>query len=130
LAFWIVGAVLISVVASVVGVLVASSQPLVTQSGGAVLLLGWWVLSVRVFRGPGEQVDLPRAWWRLTARPVGSFVMAAVFVLGGSSVLHAPHGSFGYSPAFAVTWTSISWVIALAYVHSGLRLTVRGRRSP
>ena len=40
------------------------------------------LLGARIFRGSGEQIDAPRAWWRMTSRPTMSRrlgILATVF---------------------------------------------------
>jgi len=56
----------------------------------SVLVL--WVLCGRCFRGPGESLDVPRPWWRMTNR----FPASAVF-----AVLH------GVSLAVNVFWVGV-----------------------
>jgi hypothetical protein len=43
-------------------------------------VVGWYVAS-RVFRGPGEQVQAARPWWRMTNRPLLSGVLGAGYAL-------------------------------------------------
>ncbi|MDO9398121.1 MAG: hypothetical protein Q7T71_16370, partial [Herbiconiux sp.] len=52
--------------------------------GAAVAVLAFWawiVVGARLFRGDGEPVEPPRAWWRLTAAPKAGFVIAGVLLL-------------------------------------------------
>lgn len=56
------------------------------SSGLAVVLailaqLAFVIVGVRSFRGKGEPVRPPRAWWRMTARPPAGFVLGCLFLL-------------------------------------------------
>lgn len=86
-----------------------------------------WLVSLvslaRSFRGAGEAVQPPRAWWRLTARPPAGFVLGAMYALSVSVFLLDDH-------------TSMNWVnavegpfLGLAFLNSSIRLTIQRRRT-
>lgn len=52
----------------------------VTASDGPyrISVLVLWVLCGRCFRGPGESLDVPRPWWRMTNRFPASAVFAVL----------------------------------------------------
>jgi hypothetical protein len=83
--------------------------------GVALLILG-----VRAFRGPSEQVAAPRAWWRMTERPVAGFLLAIFFALAGIGYLVAPFNV----PAMEVLYLGMYALVVVAYVHSSIRLTL------
>jgi hypothetical protein len=82
---------------------------------GFVLMVG---IGVRVFRGEDEPVEPPRAWWRMTARPLAGFLLAAYFVVDG--VIARPSVSSG----FDVVGTVVMLLVAAAYVGSSVTLLV------
>lgn len=53
-----------------------------------ILTEPFWLVAVvslaRSFRGAGEAVQPPRAWWRLTARPLAGFLLGAMYALSSS----------------------------------------------
>lgn len=49
---------------------------IVTVFDFAAILYG-----ARVFRGQGEPIEPPRAWWRMTARPRLSWVLGTTFIV-------------------------------------------------
>jgi drug/metabolite transporter (DMT)-like permease len=83
--------------------------------GAALLIVG-----VRAFRGPSEQVAAPRAWWRMTERPVAGFLLAIFFALAGIGYLVAPFNV----PAMEVLYLGVYALVVVAYVHSSIRLTL------
>lgn len=40
-----------------------------------------YFIGVRSFRGAGEPVQPPRAWWRMTSRPRAGFVIGSLLIL-------------------------------------------------
>ncbi len=89
----------------------------------AAIIIAVVALSARAYRGPDEAVDPPRAWWRMTATPVGSFALALVF---GSQAVIA-FGAGLNSDSRLTDWCAalVHAVIALAYLRSGTRLLAR-----
>lgn len=86
-----------------------------------------WLIALvtvaRSFRGWGEPVEPPRAWWRLTSRPRAGWLLGAMYLLGALSV-------FSPSKHAVVTWTDTvgSLLLAAAFLNSSIRLTVQRRR--
>jgi uncharacterized membrane protein YfcA len=83
---------------------------------GVVLL----IVGVRAFRGPSESLAPPRAWWRMTERPVAGFLLAIYFTLQGVGYLLTPFAV----PAIEVLYLAVDAVVVAAYLHSSIRLTV------
>jgi hypothetical protein len=95
----------------------------------ALLVLALIGVGARLFRGAGEPVEPPRAWWRFTAAPTAGFAIAGVFAIqalatvvsawfaGIAGSRDAPEPS-GTGAAAGV----VAAVIAVAYLHSSLRL--------
>jgi hypothetical protein len=118
---YVVGAVVLGVF--LVLLLAASPIPETAVADiAAAYFVAWVVVGVRVFRGRGEQVEAPRAWWRMTARPLAGFVLAAVLGLG----VVVPAGT----PSSGVQIVA-QLVVAVAYLASSIvlvSLTRRGAR--
>jgi uncharacterized membrane protein YhaH (DUF805 family) len=107
--------------------LVAIAASLLTHSAvvtSLALLAAFWtfiLIGVRRFRGEDEPAELPRAWWRFTARPRAGFVLgillglAALFELAGPLIAE---GDQRVNPITALMFAAP----ALAYLHSSLRL--------
>jgi hypothetical protein len=90
-----------------------------------------WVASLaavafgaRVFRGAGESVEPPRAWWRMTARPRAGFVIAAAhFLLLGVAAMQASGKNGGGVLALEAIVNFVGFsVLGAAYLHSSIRL--------
>jgi hypothetical protein len=92
---------------------------------GLVLDLGFLLVGVRVFRGQGEEIAPPRAWWRASGRPTASFVLAGVVAAVSATRLV---GALVNDPDFATGPPEFGsglafGVFALAlYLNSGIRL--------
>ena len=116
---YVVGAVVIGVF--LVLLLAASPIPeTVVADIAAAYFVAWVVVGVRVFRGAGEQVEAPRAWWRMTARPAAGFVLAAFLGLG----LLVPAGAPSSAPQVVA-----QVLVALAYLGSSTVLVSRRARA-
>jgi hypothetical protein len=112
---YVVGAVVIGVFL----VLLLAASPIsetVVADIAAAYFVAWVVVGVRVFRGSGEQVEAPRAWWRMTSRPAAGFVLAAFLGLG----VLVPAGA----PSSAVQIVA-QLVVAVAYLASSVVLIAR-----
>jgi hypothetical protein len=79
-------------------------------------------IGVRTFRGPGEDVAAPRAWWRATARPFAGFIIGGIAsVLALISLLGALASSPEQSGTAAVV--CVGWALLAAfYLNSSFRL--------
>ena len=84
---------------------------------GVVAQLAFVVVGVRTFRGAGEAVRPPRAWWRMTARP------PAGYLLGGLFLAQAAWSALtrDATPLSAVG-AAVSALIGLAYLAASVRL--------
>jgi hypothetical protein len=108
--------------ATVVGVflvLLLVSSPLPDELVAAAYFVAWVAVGVRVFRGAGEQVEAPRAWWRMTSRPTAGFVLAAVLGLG----VLVPAGAPSSAPQVVA-----QLVVGVAYLGSSIALVSRRPR--
>ncbi len=95
-------------------------MPFLSALGLAAMVL----VGVRLFRGDAEPVGAPRAWWRMTARPLAGFLLAAYFVADG---LFARASTSG---VFDVLGSAVVLLVAAAYVGSSVTMLVlrsRGR---
>ncbi|WP_139416578.1 hypothetical protein [Agromyces laixinhei] len=100
--------------------------------------LAAFAFAVRVFRGQGEPVDPPRAWWRMTAWPALSrrlgilfAVLAAMGVLG----LALPAAGVGQLPRAASVALVIGGSVQMAllatlYLNSAVRMARLGIAKP
>ncbi|RKR75107.1 hypothetical protein [Frondihabitans australicus] len=98
----------------------------VAQTLGLLLLL----FGARVFRGPDEDVDPPRLWWRMTAtsRVSASLgVLAAVSFLGLVAVLVVDLATRDGGAAADVSSAVEYGLIAYLYLTSAVRLDRRER---
>ena len=79
-------------------------------------------IGVRTFRGPGEDVAAPRAWWRATSRPFAGFIIGGIAsVLALISLLGALASSPEQSGTAAVV--CVGWALLAAYyLNSSFRL--------
>lgn len=60
---------------------------LVSALVNACVTLASIILGARLFRGRGEPVDPPRAWWRMTARPLLSRVLGVTAAIVSASLV-------------------------------------------
>lgn len=102
-------------------VLPAMVNSVVTQT----LVVVTVIATARSFRGFGEPVAAPRAWWRLSARPLIGWWLAAMYLLGASTPLFDPRlRDAGWAIVFVETA-----FLGLAFLNSSIRLTAQ-RRHP
>jgi hypothetical protein len=103
---------------------------------GIVISTLFWVIAVRVFRGSGEDLQRPRAWWRVTGGPASGIIVGAFVLLYAGTL--APAVISGLSKpqnptaltthfVFASIMTPLSLVICALYIHSSIRL-IRNQR--
>jgi hypothetical protein len=94
----------------------------------ALLVVTVVYVGARTFRGEGEEIAASRVWWRMSARPTASFVLAAYFLLRSVSsvwVLYQVLVS-GWMDFTYLLLCAADPVIAGLYVNSGVRI-VRAR---
>lgn len=86
------------------------------------LSTAWIIIGVRTFRGDGEPIRPPRAWWRMTNKPTAGFVIAALLlvhaVATATQLGQDSTGVLGFSIVFDV-------VVAGFYLHSSMKLKTR-----
>jgi len=99
---------------------------LLPQGGGlaiftVILDVAWIYGGTRIFRGAGELVQVPRPWWRMTARPRAGFVLG-IFIFAPGVAFYV---AFAAAEPFVAAW----WLLALEnaawaalYVSSSVRL--------
>ena len=125
-----VGYVVGAVVIEVLGMLLLAALGLpgaLVPFIGALWSLAIVVVGVRVFRGPDEPVEPPRAWWRMTAGPVVGFLLAAYFLV--DAIVARGLTTSAVDAGGLVT----SVLIAAAYAGSSVTLLVlraQGRPAP
>lgn len=95
-----------------------------------------FALAVRIFRGQGEPIDPPRAWWRMTGwRPLsrrlgvifGALAAFSLVCVVGESVgaVEPANGAFGW-----LGLTVQSGVLCLLYLNSAAQMTRLGIVKP
>lgn len=88
--------------------------------GGSAVLVGVVLFAARTFRGRGESSS-PRPWWRMTSSCTASALLAIFFTIQSGWVLMGS-GATVSSPV-RLGATVILLFVAVAYLHSALRLT-------
>ncbi|HEY5222852.1 MAG TPA: hypothetical protein VIJ18_07380 [Microbacteriaceae bacterium] len=91
-----------------------------------VLVVALYFVGTRSFRGAGEPIEPPRAWWRMTSRPTAGFVIGSLLAL---SVISDIAGARSAIPGYAFTNSLdavVDSILVVLYVHSSMRLV----RSP
>ena len=103
-------------------VLSPAFPPLAAAVAANVLVLLLFLGGVRSFRGPGEPVKPPRAWWRMTSRPRAGFVVGSLLVLSFvNGVFFAVSGSGNFSLSYAVG-TVVDGSLAFLFLRSSIQL--------
>ena len=96
--------------------------PFVYAVGANVLVLVLYLGGVRSFRGPGEPIKPPRAWWRMTSRPRAGFVVGSLFVLiFVNDVFFAVSGSGDFTFSFALG-AVVDASLAFLFLRSSIQL--------
>lgn len=102
-------------------------QVLLPVSAAEIILEPFHIVAlvalVRSFRGVGEPVAPPRAWWRLTARPLAGWWLAGFYLFGVVGFLR-PEKHTAADWMFAIE--GVLW--AGAFLNSSIRLTILRRR--
>lgn len=120
---WVIAGLLRAVGAAEIGVVLIS----------AVIDFGVLLLGARIFRGRGEAVEPPRAWWRMTARPTLSrrlgilFVVLSLFnvaaVVFTATGVYAPVPELGGADVFVYSFGILEYAaIGYLYLNSAIRL--------
>ncbi|KRC60638.1 hypothetical protein ASE14_06505 [Agromyces sp. Root81] len=136
--------VLYIVVAWIVGFAIADllralGAPVVVIEAVALLTtFGPFALAVRIFRGQGEAIDPPRAWWRMTAWPTLSRRLGILFgALAASTliglVLEAAGVTATSVPLAMPVWIGSTLqyaVLAFFYLNSAVRMARVGIAKP
>ena len=114
----VLGVVVVPAAALMVGL---ASGALVGYLVSVLLTVAFMTVVVRCFRGDGEPVQPPRAWWRATHRPAAGFVVGAVFFL--QACTFALGLEPGGRPAPALVSAGVDLIIAAYFIHSSVRLS-------
>ncbi|WP_368496305.1 hypothetical protein [Herbiconiux sp. A18JL235] len=89
---------------------------------GDLISVAAFFVGARVFRGRGEAIAPPRAWWRTTARPTAGFVLTAYFLM---TVVYT-FVTAVIDPTVTLAATVVSALsgvlLAAAYLNSSVRL--------
>ncbi|MDR6972301.1 hypothetical protein [Leifsonia shinshuensis] len=94
-------------------------------ASAVVFQIVWTVVLIamaRSFRGFGEPVAAPRAWWRLTARPLAGWLLGALNVIASINALFAPLSIVRSTEDLS------SLLLGLAFLNSSIRLHAQRRR--
>lgn len=92
---------------------------------GDILFLLFSLGGARAFRGRGEPIEPPRAWWRMTSRPTAGLVLGGLLTL---SLAQSVYGAFTESAGMlsrTVPDAILVAVLAGLYVNSSVRLLRR-----
>jgi hypothetical protein len=81
------------------------------------------VVFARSCRGWGEPIAAPRAWWRLTARPLAGWWLAALHLFASAEPINR-----GWNPELLLAGIT-SLFLGLAFLNSSIRLTIQRRRA-
>lgn len=103
---------------------IAVSGPLMSA-----LSFGLLVTMARSFRGAGEPVGPPRAWWRLTARPLAGWWLGAFYLLPllGLVVVAPMSHRLPMTPSGLIE-TVLSVAMAAGFLNSSIQLHRHSRR--
>ncbi|TFC00936.1 hypothetical protein E3O51_00240 [Cryobacterium sp. MDB2-10] len=94
----------------------------VANSLSILLIFG----GVRSFRGLGEPLEPPRAWWRMTSRPRAGYIIGSLFVLNSANgVLVATTG-----PPELIFNVAISAMVDASLAFLYFRSSTRLRKAP
>jgi len=81
---------------------------------------------VRSFRGLGEPIEPPRAWWRMTSRPRAGYIVGSLFVLNSANgVLVATTG-----PPELIFNVAINVMVDASLAFLYFRSSARLRKAP
>jgi hypothetical protein len=81
------------------------------------------VALARSFRGLGEQVQPPRLWWRLTARPLAGWWLSVFYLWGVLGLFRGERSLADWIVAAEFLF------LAAAFLNSSIRLTAFNRRA-
>lgn len=101
------------------------TNPLAVVAANLVTLLLYFG-GVRSFRGAGEPIKSPRAWWRMTSRPRAGFVIGTLLALSVASGLFLAVSEPPVSLFSSLLGSLVDAALAFLYLRSSLRL----RREP
>ena len=121
---------LVSIFGGYAGVAAGVPEYIRYEFSGAMLAFGVYV-GTRIFRGQGEDVAPPRPWWRMSARPTASFVLAAFFFVRSvfATIVAVDAISYGWIDLQFLALCAVDPLIFAAYLNSGIRLA-RMQRPP
>ena len=97
-------------------------SPAVYAVGANVFFLLLYLGGVRSFRGPGEPLKPPRAWWRMTSRPRAGFVVGSLLVLSVVNEVYLAMtgaGNFTFSYALGAV---VDGSLGLLFLRSSIQL--------
>ena len=113
----------VSIIGGYAGVAVGVPEYIRYEFSGAMLAFGVYV-GTRIFRGQGEEIAPPRPWWRMSARPTASFVLAAVFAVRSAFAAIAAVNAivYGWMDLEFLALCAVDPLIFTGYLNSGIRL--------
>jgi hypothetical protein len=126
---WKVAYILIGVIA-LAAIEIAIQPLMISNPMSAVVANSLTVLlyfgGVRSFRGLGEPIEPPRAWWRMTSRPRAGYIIGSLLVLSSANgVLVAITG-----PRELIFNVAISVVVDASLAFLYFRSSTRLRKAP
>ena len=98
-----------------------------------VVIVIVWAFGIRSFRGPGEDLLAPRAWWRATTRPGMGYVVAAILIgLGVLGIVDLALGRASLTHLVVENSAGLPIYIfgAAVYLNSSVRLSLHSRNRP
>lgn len=91
---------------------------------GYLWAASWLIIGIRTFRGRGEPIAPPRAWWRATGGPLSSFMLGSAFI--AASTFHFLNAVLGQIRLDLVSGLLYAVLGAFCF-HSGYRLERLGK---
>ncbi|TFB84112.1 hypothetical protein E3O44_16670 [Cryobacterium algoricola] len=126
---WKVAYILVGVIA-LAAIEIAIQPLMILNPMSAVVANSLTVLlyfgGVRSFRGVGEPIEPPRAWWRMTSRPRAGYIIGSLLVLSSANgVLVAMTG-----PPELILNVAISVAVDASLAFLYFRSSTRLRKAP
>lgn len=90
-----------------------------------IAIVGVVLYCTRNFRGDNEEIQPPREWWRMTARPMSGFIFGAFF---GATVVTSAYDflsgnvTLSVSPTLAIVTFAVTAIITIMFFVSSIRL--------
>jgi len=123
-AYILIGVIALAAIEIAIQPLMISNPMSAVVANALTLLL--YAGGVRSFRGLGEPIEPPRAWWRMTSRPRAGYIIGSLLVLSSANgVLVAITG-----PPELIFNVAISVMIDASLAFLYFRSSTRLRKAP